>query len=175
MKKLRDLLLIPVILILVWGATKWYKTPGQSNGAVAPDFVGYMPNGDSLRLSDFQGQLVFLDFWGSWCGPCRVFNRDLVDLYNKYKDTKFKNESKFTIISVGIETKKEPWLAAIAQDGLVWKHHVSDLNRLYDHVALLYGIKEIPNSFLIDGTGTIIGVNLLKEKLDEILALRQVQ
>ena len=175
MTKLRELLWIPVILLLVWGATKWYKMPGQSNGAVAPDFVGYMPNGYSLRLSDFQGQLVFLDFWGSWCGPCRVFNKDLVQLYDKYKNAKFQNESKFTIISVGIETKKEAWLAAIAKDGLVWEHHVSDLNRLNDRVALLYGIKEIPNSFLIDGTGKIIGVNLLKEKLDEILALRQAK
>lgn len=175
MKKWKELLLLPIIMLLVWAATVWYKMPGQSNGAVAPDFVGYLPNGDSLRLSDFKGQLVFLDFWGSWCGPCRVFNKDLVEIYDKYKGATFQNESKFVIISVGIETKKEAWLGAIAKDGLVWEHHVSDLNRLYDHVALLYGIKEIPNSFLIDGTGTIIGVNLLKEKLDEILALRQVK
>lgn len=175
MKKLRELLLIPVIFVLVWGATKWYKMPGQSNGAVAPDFVGYKPDGDSLRLSDFKGQLVLLDFWGSWCGPCRVFNQDLVAIYNKYKDAKFEQESKFTIISVGIETNRDAWLNAIVKDGLVWDTHVSDVKRLYDHVALLYGIKEIPNSFLIDGDGMIIGVNLIKEKLDEILAHRQAK
>jgi thiol-disulfide isomerase/thioredoxin len=172
MNKVKDLLLIPVIFLVVWLAIKWYKMPGQSSGAMAPDFVGYLANGDSLQLSDFKGDLVFLDFWGSWCGPCRAYNKGLVEIYQKYKNTKFKKERKLTIISVGIEIQKNYWLTAIQQDGLVWPNHVSDINRLYDHVALLYGIKEIPNTFLIDGNGQIIGVNLLEEKLDEILAQR---
>lgn len=173
MKKLKELLLIPLIIFLIWGAIKIYRMPGQSNGSIAPDFVGYMANGDSLRLSDFKGQLVLLDFWGSWCGPCRQHNKELVPLYKKYQGVKFQEESHFTIISVGIETDKKRWLAAIKKDGLEWFSHVSDVKRLKDHVALLYGIREIPNTFLIDGTGKIIGVNLLTEKLDEILASRR--
>ncbi len=172
MRKIKELLIIPVIILLVWLAVLWYRIPGQSNGAMAPDFVGYLPDGDSLQLSDFRGDLVFLDFWGSWCGPCRQYNKGLVKIYHKYKNTTFQKEDKLTIISVGIETKKSRWLAAIEKDSLVWPHHISDLERLYDHVALLYGIKEIPNTFLIDGTGQIIGVNLKEEELDEILAQR---
>jgi len=172
MKGLKELLLIPVIGLLVWLAIQWYRIPSQSNGDMAPDFVGYMANGDSLRLSDFKGQMVLLSFWGSWCGPCRQHNKGLVELYHKYKDRQFEKESKFTILSVGIETNKQRWLNAIEKDGLVWPNHVSDIKRLKDHVALLYGIKEIPNTFLIDGNGQIIGVNLLEERIDEILAHR---
>jgi len=173
MKKLKELLLIPFIIFLVWGAIKIYRMPGQSKGAVAPDFVGYMADGDSLRLSDFKGQLVLLDFWGSWCGPCRQHNKEVVPLYKKYQGLKFEEESNFTVISVGIETNKNRWLAAIKKDKLEWPNHVSDINRLDDHVALAYGIKEIPNTFLIDGMGKIIGVNLSIEKLEEILAKRR--
>ena len=173
MKKIKELLWIPVIFALVWLAIKWYKIPSQSAGTLAPDFVGYMANGDSLRLSDYKGDLVLLDFWGSWCGPCRVYNKKLVEIYHKYKNARFKKEDKFTIISVGIETNKQRWLAAIEKDGLVWSQHVSDIKRLEDHVAELYGIKEIPNSFLIDGEGMVIGVNLLEEQLEEILARRR--
>lgn len=173
MKKLKELLFIPLIMFLVWGALKIYRIPGQSKGAMAPDFVGYMADGDSLRLSDFKGQLVLLDFWGSWCAPCRQHNKEIVPLYKKYKGVKFQEESNFTVISVGIEMDKKRWLAAIKKDNLEWPNHVSDVTRLKDHVALAYGIKEIPNTFLIDGTGQIIGVNLSTEKLGEILAKRR--
>jgi len=172
MKKLKELLLIPLIMFLVWGAIKIYRIPGQSQGSMAPNFVGYLPDGDLLRLSDFKGQLVLLDFWGSWCGPCRQHNQKLVPIYKKYQGIKFQDESSFTVLSVGIETNKKRWLAAIKKDNLEWPNHVSDIKRLEDHVALAYGIKEIPNTFLIDGTGKIIGVNLSIEKLDEILAKR---
>ncbi len=149
-----------------------YRVPGQSIGSIAPDFVGYMPNGDSLRLSDYREQLVFLDFWGSWCGPCREYNKDLVDVYREFKNTRFSNENNFSVISVGVETDRSRWLSAIEHDELVWEEHISDLDRFYDHVALLYGIKEIPNNFLIDGDGEIIGVNLRIDQLDEILTYR---
>lgn len=173
MKQLKSLLLLPIIFLLVWLGIKWYRIPGAKVGADAYNFVGYLPNGDSLELNDFKGKLVLLEFWGSWCGPCRIANKELVPLYHKYKDARFKDAAGFEVISVGIETNKDRWLAAIKKDGLVWPHHVSDIKRLNDHVALLYGIKEIPNTFLIDQTGKIIGVNLTYQKIDEILTRRQ--
>ena len=172
MKKVKDLLLIPLVFVAIWVALKWYRMPGQSIGSIAPDFVGYMANGDSLRLSDYRNQLILLEFWGSWCGPCRAYNKELVGLYQKYKKTKFRKENNFSVISVGVETDRKRWLSAIEQDKLEWEEHISDLKRLYDHVALLYGIKEIPNNFLIDGDGEIIGVNLRIDQLDEILTYR---
>jgi len=175
MKISKELLLIPLIILIVWGAKKLYQAPAFSNGVPAPDFVGYKPNGDSLRLSNFEGQLVLLEFWGSWCGPCRQHNKKIVPLYHKYKDAKFKNATKFNIISVGVETQKKRWLAAIKKDKLVWDNHISDIKRLNDHVALKYGVREIPTSYLLDANRQIIGVNLSGEELDEILTQRQVE
>ncbi|MCH2022200.1 MAG: TlpA family protein disulfide reductase [Saprospiraceae bacterium] len=173
MKKVKDLLLIPLVFVVIWLSFKWYRMPGQSIGSIAPDFVAYMPNGDSLRLSDYRNQLVFLDFWGSWCGPCREYNKGLARVFEEFKNSNFSYEKQFSVISVGIETDRSNWLLAIENDNLDWEEHVSDLNRLYDHVALLYGIKEIPNNFLIDGDGKIIGVNLRIDQLREILTYRR--
>lgn len=165
---------VPVFLVLGWGALQLYKTPDQKKGVEAHDFVGYLPNGDSIQLSNYRGQLIVLNFWGSWCGPCRQHNKSLVKLYHKYSQASFDNGSKFHIISVAMETNKNRWLAAIEKDGLEWPAHVSDLKRLNDHVALLYGVREIPATFLIDETGMVIAVNPEEEFMDNWLAKRQI-
>ena len=85
MKKVKDLLLIPLVFVVIWLSLKWYRIPGQSIGSIAPDFVGYMPNGDSLRLFDYRNQLVFLDFWGSWCAPCRAEFGLIQEVSEEYK------------------------------------------------------------------------------------------
>ena len=172
MNKLKDLLWLPVIALVVWLAIKWYRAPAFSQGAGVPDFTGYLVDGDSIRLSDFEGQLILLDFWGSWCGSCRKHNKSLIKIYDQYKDAKFQNETKFDIISIGIETRKKNWLVAIEKDKLIWPNHVSDINRLNDHVAVLYGVKEIPTTYLIDGNRNILGVNLTEEELNQVLSLR---
>lgn len=176
MKKIaRQWWLFPLILALVWLGIKIYKTPDQKQGVPAQDFVGYLPNGDSIQLSDYKGQIVLLDFWGSWCGPCRQHNKSLVKLYKKYSNAQFEQASQFNIISVAMETNKGRWLAAIKKDGLEWPAHVSDLQRLKDHVALLYGVREIPATFLIDEAGMVVAVNPEEETLDNWLAKRQIE
>lgn len=172
MKNFKELLLLPLVFLGIWLGIKWYKMPIMGQGVEAPDFTGYMADGDSLRLSDYKGQIVLLHFWGSWCGPCRQHNQHLVQLYKTYRGKSFEQETAFKILSVGIETNKQQWLRAIEKDGLEWTEHVSDIQRLSDHVALLYGIKEIPSSYLIDGKGRIIGVNPSIDELDEILTKR---
>jgi peroxiredoxin len=137
-------------------------------GKVAPDFTQNDVNGVPVRLSQFQGKYVLLDFWASWCGPCRKENPNLVKTYHTYKD---KN---FTVLGVSLdaEGKKGDWLKAIKEDGLEWTQ-VSDLSPSYNVVAQQYGVTAIPTNFLIDPTGKIIGKNLvgeaLNKKLSEIL------
>ncbi len=169
LKKIKELLWLPMIIAIVWGGLQWYRAPKFSQGNKAPDFVGYLPEGDSIRLSSFEGDLVLLDFWGSWCGPCRQHNRSLVKIYAKYKDKDFGNGGRFQIISLGMETNKKRWLSAIEKDQLIWDMHVSDIKRLDDHVALLYGVREIPTTYLVDAEQNIIATNPTEEQLDEIL------
>jgi len=158
--KLSELIIIPIVIALVWVGFRWYRQPGVTSGTPAPEFAGQLASGDSLRLSDLRGQWVLLDFWGSWCAPCRQSNPQLRRLYDRYHGAKFTKGEDFTILSVGIETSKEAWLAAIEKDGLIWPHHVSDLSRFNDHVAALYGIKEVPTTILVNPDGHILGINM---------------
>jgi len=152
-----------VILLGFWLGRKWYHTPSYGSADKAPNFVGYLPDGDSIQLSDFEGKIVLLDFWGSWCGPCRRDNPNLVELHQKYQ------EKGFEIVSVGIESRKRSWLAAIQNDNLYWKYHVSDLKQFDDHVAELYGVRKIPTTFLINQKGEIEGVDWSKGDIKNYL------
>ncbi len=164
-----EFLVIILLLLLVWLGVKWYKTPGIQSGVKAPEFSSVMPNGDSIRLSELKGYWVLIDFWGSWCGPCREANKTLVSLYKQYHQAKFTNAKGFTILSIGIETKKERWLNAIRQDGLIWPHHGSTLNRFNEPAALLYGIREIPATILVNPNGNILGVNYDYDMINALL------
>jgi thiol-disulfide isomerase/thioredoxin len=130
-------------------------------GQQAPDLAYPNPDGKTLRLSEInKGQYVLLDFWASWCGPCRMSNPGLVKMYNKYKPKKFKNSRKgFTVVSVSLDMKKENWVAAIQRDGLVWPYHMSDLNptQWQSAVCPIYGIQYIPQAFLLDPAGKVVG------------------
>lgn len=138
-------------------------------GVAAPDFTQADANGAQVTLSSFKGKYVLIDFWASWCGPCRQENPNVVKAYNKYKD---KN---FTIIGVSLDKAdgKANWLAAIKNDGLSWTQ-VSDLKFWNNQVATLYGINAIPANFLIGPDGKIIAKNLrgidLENKLEELLS-----
>jgi len=133
-------------------------------GKMAPEFTQTDTAGKPVKLSDFKGRYVLIDFWASWCMPCRAENPGVVSAYHKYKD---KN---FTVISISLDQpgKKSAWLAAIKVDKLEWTQ-LSDLKFWNNEVAILYGIKSIPQNFLLDKDGKIIAVNLHGEDLDKTL------
>jgi peroxiredoxin len=140
-------------------------------GQYAMDFTQNDTLDHPVSLSSFRGKFVLVDFWASWCGPCRRENPNVVKVFNHYKD---KN---FTVLSVSLDrpNAKDKWLKAIHDDQLEWTH-VSDLKFWDNAVAKQYGIQAIPQNLLVDPTGKIIGKNLrgedLEKKLDEVYSMR---
>jgi thiol-disulfide isomerase/thioredoxin len=131
-----------------------------SPGKVAPDFEELMVDGKTkMKLSDLRGKVVLLDFWASWCGPCRRENPTVVGLYEKYKD------KGFTVMSVSLDKDGEKWKQAIEQDKLSWPYHVSDLKAWSSEAAKLYQVKGIPFTVLIDKEGKIIDTKLRGDAL----------
>jgi thiol-disulfide isomerase/thioredoxin len=134
--------------------------------SVAPNFILNDMQGNTVELRAFKGKYTLLDFWASWCGPCRQESPTLVRLYDTYKN------KGFTILSVSIDTSSEKWKAASIKDGYNWPS-VSELGGYASPVAALYSVSAIPTSFLLDKEGRIIAKNLrgknLERKLVELL------
>lgn len=127
------------------------------------DFEMADPNGRLKKLSDLRGKIILLEFWASWCGPCRQENPNLVKTYRMF------NPRGFEVFAVSLDQEKNSWLQAIEKDSLSWEH-VSDLKGNENEASLIYGISGIPDNFLIDKNGVIIGRNLRGDKLTEKLA-----
>ncbi len=136
-------------------------------GKTAPEIALPKPDGSVLKLSSLRGKYVLIDFWASWCGPCRKENPNVIKEYKKYKN---KN---FTILSVSLDENKTAWIEAIAQDGLIWPNHVSDLSRFDSPLVEAYQISGIPHTVLVDPKGKIVEIGLrgasLEQKLKELL------
>lgn len=137
-------------------------------GSQAPAFTQQTPEGKSVTLADYRGKYVLVDFWASWCGPCRQENPALRHVYNTYRGPNFE------IVGVSLDDEKNraKWVKAIADDQLPWVQ-VSDLRGWQNQAAKRYGILSIPQNFLVDPTGKIVAVNLkaeaLQQKLSELI------
>jgi len=129
-------------------------------GGKAPNFVGTTPEGKKLSLNQAMGKVTIIDFWASWCRPCRAENPYLVEIYNKY------HEQGLNVIGVSLDRNRKSWLNAIKDDGLKWQH-VSELKFWQDPIAKMYAVMSIPQTFILDAKGVIRAKNLRRKDLEE--------
>ena len=162
---------IKIILIILFLSNNliYSQEIGTNIGDKAPMLSYNNPNGEQMSLSDIKNKLILIDFWASWCGPCRRENPNLVDAYKKYNKIKFKEGNGFEIYSLSLDKKQEAWVKAINQDQLFWEYHVSDLGGWQSEGSQKYGIRSIPSNVIINGKGIIIAKNLKGQALHRFL------
>jgi thiol-disulfide isomerase/thioredoxin len=162
-------LLVALLLSLgVMGAHAQYENTTIKVGQKAPELKFNNPSGEQLDLAKIsKDRIVLLDFWASWCRPCRNANPKLVEIYNRYKDKDFKTAKKgFTIVSVSLDQKKEAWEKAISDDKLAWEYHMSDLGGWESKAAQLYGVQFIPQAFLVGPDGKVLATYQMAEQAE---------
>lgn len=164
-------ILAGILLLALFGKYLYLK-PRFVQGEVAPVFSGTLVDGSAFSLDDLTGNYILLDFWGSWCGPCRQASPSLVKIYREFARPARGGQPGFQIVSVGVESNPTRWKQAILQDQLEWPWHLTDTDMFNGEIAQLYGVKAIPTTYLIDPDRMIIGVNLPEDQLRKVLSER---
>lgn len=146
-----------LLIALIVGVTCAFQStdasPPQTANTKAPEISLVSPSGKTVKLSKLKGKMVLIDFWASWCGPCRKENPHVVEAYNKYKSAKFQNAKGFEVYSVSLDRNEDAWKKAIKDDKLIWKNHGWDKDGA---VSKVYQVYSIPSGFLVDGEGNIV-------------------
>ncbi|HRI00726.1 MAG TPA: TlpA disulfide reductase family protein [Saprospiraceae bacterium] len=171
---IKSLLITGLVALLVLCVRYFYFKPMLVYGQDCPQFSSQDWKGRTIQLSDFKGSYTLIDFWGSWCGPCRKENPIMVLFYEKYHEAKFKEANGLQILSIALEKSKDSAIKAIEADGLKWDTHIIETNMFGGPMAQLFGIKQIPSKFLVDPNGKVLLSDPDIKELDDFLASRIV-
>ena len=165
---MKKVILVILINCLIVGFS-FGQNIGLNIGDKAPELSYKNPDGKDMSLSSIKNKIVLIDFWASWCGPCRRENPNLVQAFKKFNKTKFEEGNGFEIYSLSLDKTKKAWVKAINQDQLFWQYHVSDLGGWQSEGSKKYNIRSIPSNIIIDGKGIIIAKNLKGQALQRFL------
>src|SRR5687768_14903327 len=149
-----------------------YLRPDIKQGIMAQEITSILPDGSAFALSQLKGKYVLLDFWESWCKPCRESHPQLIDLYNQFHSMDFKDGSGFEIVSFGVERNPGSWQNAIKDDKLDWPYHLVSTNLFDNPTVEAYKVKQIPTRFLINPEGTIIAIDPTFNAISALLQKR---
>lgn len=171
MLRILGVLLIAVIGLFVYKIVS--PTPSTA-GELAPSFTTQNIHGEQIELEDFRGKYVLIDFWGSWCPPCRKEMPELTAFYKKYKDQKFKDGEGVEIITIALEKNDKAWKKAADQYGFEWRNQIVDISKFVrlSSLANAYKVTDVPAKFLINPKGEIIATNVLFETIDKIMSTK---
>lgn len=170
-------ILLPLIILIagLFVYNIFLKPPSFDNGASVPEVEGTLIDGSEFKLSELRGSYVLLDFWGSWCPPCRKEIPDIKALYKKHHGKNYKDATDFEIVSIALEKSDKYTRKIIEDQGLNWPQHIIDINAIVmlSSYAQDYDVKDLPTKFLINPEGQFMGTNLSWEEMDRILTERQ--
>ncbi|MEM1325401.1 MAG: TlpA disulfide reductase family protein [Bacteroidota bacterium] len=175
MKKLSGTIGLLILLggVIFFFIARKYVQPDIIQGDRAPNFNTTLLNGESFELADLEGNYVLLDFWASWCAPCRKDNPNLVNLYQQYHNQSFQTADNFYVVSIALERRAGALEKAIEKDGLSWSYHTTDYQEFDGAIPVLYGIRSIPSKLFLNPEGVVIAVNPsageVAERLEEEL------
>ena len=157
------------LLVVYYFGKSYFLKPRLEQGTEAAAITGILPDGSAFSLENLRGKYVLLDFWGSWCVPCRESHPALIELYNRFHSIPFRDASGFEILSFGIERNSSSWEDAIRQDSLFWPYHLVSTDLFRSPVPKAYNVRQIPTKFLINPEGKIIAVDPSLDQTREIL------